>query len=177
MVIACIAMLCGDPVMGLGTPLGPAGPGGGGTGLNDGGWPPGPHEPGGGGGGYLPCVDTPSTIDDAITGANLHPSIGSAADMAITRETVLHVAKLARLELGEDEVELMQRDLGGMLEYVALLSELDTEGVPETAHVAATGMPFRSDQPIACLPNETALAEAPRQTGGSFAVPAFVDES
>jgi aspartyl-tRNA(Asn)/glutamyl-tRNA(Gln) amidotransferase subunit C len=96
--------------------------------------------------------------------------------MAITRETVLHVAKLARLELAEDEVERMQRDLGGILEYVASLSELDTEGVPETAHVAVAGMPFRTDQPSPCLANETALAEAPRQAGGSFAVPAFVDE-
>ncbi len=97
--------------------------------------------------------------------------------MAITRETVLHVAKLARLELAEEEVERMQRDLGGMLEYVALLSELDTEGVPETAHVAAQGMPFRADALLPSLPNATAVAEAPRKAGGSFAVPAFVDES
>ncbi len=97
--------------------------------------------------------------------------------MAITRETVLHVAKLARLELGEEEVERMKRDLGGILDYIALLSELDTEGVPETAHVAAQGMPFRSDALSPSLPNATALAEAPRKTGASFAVPAFVDES
>jgi aspartyl-tRNA(Asn)/glutamyl-tRNA(Gln) amidotransferase subunit C len=97
--------------------------------------------------------------------------------MVITRETVLHVAKLARLELAESEVERLGRDLDGILEYVKLLSDLDTEGVPETAHVAAAGMPLRRDQPEPSLPNEAALAEAPRQAGGSFAVPAFVDES
>jgi aspartyl-tRNA(Asn)/glutamyl-tRNA(Gln) amidotransferase subunit C len=97
--------------------------------------------------------------------------------MAITRETVLHVAKLARLELGESEVERMQRDLGGILDYIALLSELDTEGVPETAHVAVAGMPFRDDRPVPGLPNEIALLEAPRKVDGSFAVPGFVDES
>jgi aspartyl-tRNA(Asn)/glutamyl-tRNA(Gln) amidotransferase subunit C len=96
--------------------------------------------------------------------------------MDITRETVLHVAKLARLELDEGEVERMQRDLGGILEYVALLSELDTEGVPETAHVAVSGMPFRADQALPSLPNEIAVAESPRHADGSFAVPAFVDE-
>lgn len=97
--------------------------------------------------------------------------------MAITRETVLHVAKLARLELAEDEVERMMKDLGNILEYVAQLSELDTEGVPETAHLSAQGAPFRDDSVVQSLSNAQALAEAPRQAGGAFAVPAFVDES
>jgi aspartyl-tRNA(Asn)/glutamyl-tRNA(Gln) amidotransferase subunit C len=96
--------------------------------------------------------------------------------MAITRETVLHVAKLARLELTEDQVERMKRDLGGILDYITLLSELDTEGVPETAHVAAQGMPFRPDETVPSLANETAMREAPRHAAGSFAVPGFVDE-
>jgi aspartyl-tRNA(Asn)/glutamyl-tRNA(Gln) amidotransferase subunit C len=97
--------------------------------------------------------------------------------MAITRDTVLHVAKLARLELDEEEVGRMIADLGGILDYVALLSELDTNGVPETAHVAAETTPFRADELVPSLPNEVALAEAPRKAGDSFAVPAFVDES
>ncbi len=96
--------------------------------------------------------------------------------MAITRDTVLHVAKLARLELDEEEVGRMIADLGGILDYVALLAELDTAGVPETAHVAAEIMPFRKDELVASLSNDVALAEAPRKAGGSFAVPAFVDE-
>ena len=96
--------------------------------------------------------------------------------MAITRETVLRVARLARLELGSDEVERLQEDLGKILGYVGELAEIAMEGVPETAHVAAERAPFREDVPASSLDTQTALGEAPRSAGGAFAVPAFVDE-
>jgi aspartyl-tRNA(Asn)/glutamyl-tRNA(Gln) amidotransferase subunit C len=96
--------------------------------------------------------------------------------MAITRETVLHVARLARLELADDEVTRMQRDLVNILGHVEQLSALSTEGVPETAHVASERAPARPDEVAAVLDNETALREAPRKTAGAFAVPGFVDE-
>jgi aspartyl-tRNA(Asn)/glutamyl-tRNA(Gln) amidotransferase subunit C len=96
--------------------------------------------------------------------------------MAITRETVLHVARLARLELEGDEIERMQSDLGKILGYVEQLSELSTEGVPATAHVAAERAPLREDELLPGLGQELALAEAPRHGGGAFAVPGFVDE-
>ncbi len=96
--------------------------------------------------------------------------------MTITRETVLSVARLARLELTPEEVERMSRDLGNILGYVEQLSALDTEGVPETAHVAVLESAFRPDQVTASLPNDAALAEAPRHADGGFAVPAFVDD-
>jgi len=96
--------------------------------------------------------------------------------MAITRETVLHVARLARLELRDDEAAQMERDLGNILEYVATLSELDTSNVAETAHVAVDAAPLRRDEQRPGVPTELALAEAPRSSGGAFAVPAFVDE-
>ena len=96
--------------------------------------------------------------------------------MAITRETVLHIAKLARLELSGPEIDRMQHDLGNILDYVKLLSELDTTDVPETAQVAVESAPFRPDDPQQSLPNDAALREAPRHAGPSFAVPAFVDE-
>lgn len=96
--------------------------------------------------------------------------------MAITRETVLHVAKLARLELDAEEVTRMQRDLDDILRHVEELNGLSTEGVPETAHVAAEAAPLRPDVRLPSLNHEAALAEAPRRSGGGFAVPAFVDE-
>ena len=96
--------------------------------------------------------------------------------MAITRDTVLHVAKLARLSLGAEEIDRLQRDLDKILEYVKLLSELDTSDVPETAQVAVERAPLRSDDCLQSLPNEVALAEAPRRAGPAYAVPAFVDE-
>jgi len=97
--------------------------------------------------------------------------------MAITRKDVLHVAELARLELRDDEVERMIRDLGGILDYVAQLGELDTTDVPATAQVAVESAPLRTDEPSKGLTADDALAEAPRTSDGSFAVPAFVDES
>jgi aspartyl-tRNA(Asn)/glutamyl-tRNA(Gln) amidotransferase subunit C len=96
--------------------------------------------------------------------------------MAITRETVLHVARLARLELDGDEVERMQRDLAKILGYVEQLSELSTEGIPATAHIATERAPLREDSLVPSLDHDRALAEAPRQGSGAFAVPGFVDE-
>jgi aspartyl-tRNA(Asn)/glutamyl-tRNA(Gln) amidotransferase subunit C len=96
--------------------------------------------------------------------------------MAITRETVLHVAKLARLELEDSEIDRMQKDLGNILEYVNSLAELDTNAVSETTQVAVLGAPLRPDVVERSLSNEIALREAPRVAGGGFAVPAFVDE-
>jgi aspartyl-tRNA(Asn)/glutamyl-tRNA(Gln) amidotransferase subunit C len=96
--------------------------------------------------------------------------------LAITRETVLHVARLARLELAPDEVDKLQEDLGKILGYVEQLGELKTDGVPETSHVAAERAPFREDGLVPSLDTDLALGEAPRRTDGGFAVPAFVDE-
>ena len=97
-------------------------------------------------------------------------------NMAITRETVLHVAKLARLELADGELDRMQKDLGNILEYVNSLAELDTTKVAETTQMAAPGAGLRSDTVEPSLANDVALREAPRSAGGGFAVPAFVDE-
>jgi aspartyl-tRNA(Asn)/glutamyl-tRNA(Gln) amidotransferase subunit C len=94
----------------------------------------------------------------------------------ITRDDVLHVARLARLELAEPEVERMIRDLGKILEYVHQLNQLDTSAVPPTTHVAVETAPFRADEVVPGLGSESALNQAPRRSGDGFAVPAFVDE-
>jgi aspartyl-tRNA(Asn)/glutamyl-tRNA(Gln) amidotransferase subunit C len=95
----------------------------------------------------------------------------------ITRENVLHVAKLARLELAEAEIERLIKDLAQILGYVEKLSELDTTSVPPTGHVGVARAPLGPDEVQPGLSPEQALGEAPRQAGGGFAVPAFVDES
>ncbi len=96
--------------------------------------------------------------------------------MAITKETVLHVARLARLDLEPEEVVVMQRDLAKILAYVEELNQLATDGVPETANVAAERAPLRADLVVPGLATDAALAEAPRRGGGGFAVPGFVDD-
>jgi aspartyl-tRNA(Asn)/glutamyl-tRNA(Gln) amidotransferase subunit C len=97
--------------------------------------------------------------------------------MAITEKDVLHVARLAHLELEQSEVNAMVRDLGAILDYVAALSEVDTEGVEPMTTVAVAETPFRPDTVVVGLPSEVALAEAPRAADGGFAVPGFMDES
>ncbi|HEX6276133.1 MAG TPA: Asp-tRNA(Asn)/Glu-tRNA(Gln) amidotransferase subunit GatC [Polyangiaceae bacterium] len=96
--------------------------------------------------------------------------------MTITRETVRHVARLARLELSNDELEAMQESLGKILGYVEQLGELTMDGVPETAHMAAERAPLRDDELVPSLGLDAALGEAPRRAPGGFAVPGFVDE-
>jgi aspartyl-tRNA(Asn)/glutamyl-tRNA(Gln) amidotransferase subunit C len=97
--------------------------------------------------------------------------------MSITREDVLHVAKLACLELSDDEVDRMTRDLASILGHVADLSKVDTSSVEATTHLAVERLPFNADRAAVTLDAERALAEAPRVVGGGFAVPGFVEES
>jgi aspartyl-tRNA(Asn)/glutamyl-tRNA(Gln) amidotransferase subunit C len=89
----------------------------------------------------------------------------------IDREQVLHVAKLARLKLSDDEVERMARELSGILEHVEHISELDLEGVEPTSHVVALENVLRPDEPRPSLDRESALEPAPDPADGSFRVP------
>jgi aspartyl-tRNA(Asn)/glutamyl-tRNA(Gln) amidotransferase subunit C len=92
--------------------------------------------------------------------------------MAITREDVVHVAKLARLELSEAELERMREQLSAILEAVGKVSELDLEGVEPTAHPLDLVNVLALDEPRPCLPREEALANAPDPEDGFFGVPA-----
>jgi aspartyl-tRNA(Asn)/glutamyl-tRNA(Gln) amidotransferase subunit C len=89
----------------------------------------------------------------------------------IDREQVLHVARLARLRLAEEEVEPMARELSAVLEHVAKIGELDLDGVPPTAHVIEVSGRLRADDPEPCLPREVALAQAPAVRDDGFLVP------
>jgi aspartyl-tRNA(Asn)/glutamyl-tRNA(Gln) amidotransferase subunit C len=89
----------------------------------------------------------------------------------IDRDTVLHVARLARLELTDGEVERMVGELGGVLEHIETIAQLDLDGVPPTTHVVAVANALRDDEPRASLSREQALAEAPAVAAEGFAVP------
>ena len=92
-------------------------------------------------------------------------------DHGLTREDVLHVARLARLELSAAEVVQMTGELAKVLEHIARISELDLEGVPPTSHVVELGNALRPDVPRPSLDPEVALASAPVVADGGFAVP------
>jgi aspartyl-tRNA(Asn)/glutamyl-tRNA(Gln) amidotransferase subunit C len=89
----------------------------------------------------------------------------------IDREQVLHVAKLSRLRLEEDEVERMVGELAGILEHVDRIGELDLQGVEPTSHVVALQNVLRADVPWQSLPREVALASAPEPQDGAFRAP------
>ena len=89
----------------------------------------------------------------------------------IDREQVLHVAKLARLELTDEEVEKMADELSGILEHVERINQLDLENVDPTSHVVAIENVLRPDEPRPSWPREDILEPAPDPAGGAFRVP------
>ncbi len=89
----------------------------------------------------------------------------------IDRNEVLHVARLARLQLAEDEIEPMARELSAVLDHIAKIGELDLDGVPPTTHVAEVTGRLRADEPRESLPREVVLAQAPAVSGDGFLVP------
>jgi aspartyl-tRNA(Asn)/glutamyl-tRNA(Gln) amidotransferase subunit C len=92
--------------------------------------------------------------------------------MAITRDDVLHVARLARLALREDEIERLQEQLNAILEAVGKVSELELAEVPPTSHPLELTNVFGADEPRPSLPLEDALANAPEREKDFFRVPA-----
>jgi aspartyl-tRNA(Asn)/glutamyl-tRNA(Gln) amidotransferase subunit C len=91
--------------------------------------------------------------------------------MAITREEVLHVAKLARLELTDDEVERLTEQLGAILEAVSKVSELDLSDVPPTSHPLELVNAWAPDKLRESLSLDEVFANAPAREGDLFKVP------
>ncbi len=91
--------------------------------------------------------------------------------MAITREEVLHVARLARLELSDDEVTRFQAQLSAILEAVSKVSELDLADVPPTSHPLEIANAWDEDEPRESLSLEDAFANAPDRDGDLFRTP------
>jgi aspartyl-tRNA(Asn)/glutamyl-tRNA(Gln) amidotransferase subunit C len=90
----------------------------------------------------------------------------------LSRDQVLHVARLARLELTSEEVERFGGELSKTLDYIELIAELgDLEGLPPTSHVIDVENVLREDVPRPSLPREKALESAPDVANGGFRVP------
>lgn len=89
----------------------------------------------------------------------------------IDRQQVLHVARLARLELTGEELERMEAELGSILENVERISELDLTGVEPTSHVVALENVLRADEPRPSTERERILAVAPDADDSGFRVP------
>jgi aspartyl-tRNA(Asn)/glutamyl-tRNA(Gln) amidotransferase subunit C len=89
----------------------------------------------------------------------------------IGRDQVLHVAKLARLKVTDDDVDRMADELSKILEHVETMNELDLEGVEPTSHVVDLTNVLREDVPRPSLPRDKALEQAPDAADGGFRVP------
>jgi aspartyl-tRNA(Asn)/glutamyl-tRNA(Gln) amidotransferase subunit C len=92
--------------------------------------------------------------------------------VAISRDDVLHVARLARLQIPEDEIERVQEQLGAILEAVGKVAELDLTGVEPTSHPLDLVNEWAEDEPRPSLAREDALSNAPDPADGAFRVPA-----
>jgi aspartyl-tRNA(Asn)/glutamyl-tRNA(Gln) amidotransferase subunit C len=91
--------------------------------------------------------------------------------VAITSDEVLHVARLARLALTQEEVERLGAQLSAILEAVGKVAELELDDVEPTAHPLEVVNVWAEDEPRPSLPVEEALANAPDREAGFFRVP------
>jgi aspartyl-tRNA(Asn)/glutamyl-tRNA(Gln) amidotransferase subunit C len=89
----------------------------------------------------------------------------------IDRKQVLHVARLARLRLTDEEAEAMERELSSVLGHIEKIGELSLGDVEPTSHVVELENVLRADEPQPSLPRERALENAPDPADGSFRVP------
>lgn len=88
---------------------------------------------------------------------------------------VRYVAKLARIDLNDEEIEKFQSQLGGIMEHIAKLSEVDIEGIEATSHATNVSNCVRPDTPVESLGTEAFLQNAPDQAQGMLKVPKVVD--
>jgi len=91
--------------------------------------------------------------------------------MTLTQQEVEHIAKLARLELSEEQKELYREQLSAILDYVAKLRELDTKDVPPTSGGGLAQMPLRTDEAHPGLSTDALLSNAPKAEEEQFKIP------
>jgi aspartyl-tRNA(Asn)/glutamyl-tRNA(Gln) amidotransferase subunit C len=95
--------------------------------------------------------------------------------VALSSQEVAHVARLARLRLSAEELERMRSQLSNILDYIAMLQEVNVDGVPPTAQVTDLVTVMRPDEVTTGLTREQALANAPDQREGMFRVKPVFD--
>jgi aspartyl-tRNA(Asn)/glutamyl-tRNA(Gln) amidotransferase subunit C len=94
--------------------------------------------------------------------------------LAITRDEVRHIARLANLDFTEEEYARFTKQLNAILEYVAQLDRLDTKAVDATSHMPVGSRALREDRIAGAIPREEALSNAPESEAGLFKVPKVI---
>jgi aspartyl-tRNA(Asn)/glutamyl-tRNA(Gln) amidotransferase subunit C len=95
--------------------------------------------------------------------------------MAVTKDDVRHIAKLAKLVFSEEELERLTRELASILDHIRMLEKAPLEGLEPVAHALDVVCPTREDSTKSSLPREEALQNAPEQEGGAFKVPEVIE--
>jgi len=95
--------------------------------------------------------------------------------MELSRDEVLHIARLARLAVSDDEVALMQEQLSNILDNFKILQQVDTTGIPPTAQSVSLHSVMAYDEVQPSLPAEDVLSNAPRREGDYFRVKAVLE--
>jgi aspartyl-tRNA(Asn)/glutamyl-tRNA(Gln) amidotransferase subunit C len=106
---------------------------------------------------------------------NAKERAGETSSPVIDAEEVRRIARLAKVALGDDEIGWFRARLGAVLEYVAKLDEVDTEGVEPTFHVITLTNVLREDAVLPSLPQEVAVGNAPRATDGFIIAPRIIE--
>ena len=94
--------------------------------------------------------------------------------MKITKEDVVHVANLARLELSEESIDKFAGQIGEILDHVDSLKRVDTQGVSATSHAISLTNAFREDDLAGPADRDRLMANAPESEEGSFVVPKII---
>ena len=117
----------------------------------------------------------PQATDSFLVQAKDLQFNNKAYKMKITKEEVLHVAHLARLDIDESNMDTLAGQIGKILDYVDMLSQVDTEGVKPTNHAIFLTNAFREDVETVQMDREKALLNAPDKQDGNFVVPKVID--
>lgn len=105
----------------------------------------------------------------------MHRPLGKERSVKIDRQEVIHVARLARLSFGEEELTMFVNQLNTILDYFDKLREVDTGTIPPTSHVVAVATPFRNDAAEGFADNQMLLENAPSQEKGCIRVPRIIE--
>lgn len=96
--------------------------------------------------------------------------------MKISKDDIIKVSELARLEFKEEELEKFTEQLGNILEYIEQLNELNTDNVEPTSHVLDMSTPLREDKVVEWLSTEEVFKNAPESEDDFFVVPQVIED-
>ena len=125
--------------------------------------------------GLVPCTASKIALNSIIAQTFIEKVIKETNPVKITKDEVLYVADLARLDMDEASIDKFAGQIATILDYVDKLNEVDTQGVRPTSHAISLTNAFREDEQFEHLDRDKALANAPQKEEGNFVVPKIIE--